>query len=48
MLRAIISDQGTHFDNQYFDALLKKDSIIHRLATAYHPQTSVQVEVSNR
>ena len=40
--------QGTHFDNRSFDALLKKYSIIHRLATSYHLQTSGQVEVSNR
>jgi len=46
--RAIISDQGTHFNNQSFDALQKRYSIIHRLATPYHPQTSSQVEVSNR
>ena len=43
-----ISDQGTHFDNRSFDALLKKYSIIHRLATSYHPQTKGQVKVSNR
>jgi len=48
MLRLIISDQGTHFDNRFFDFLLKRYSIIHRLATPYHPQTSSQVEVSNR
>jgi len=48
MPRAIISDQGTHFNNWSFDALLKRYSIIHRLATPYHPQTSGQVEVSNR
>ena len=40
MPRAIISDRGTHFDNHSFDALLKKYSIIHRLTTTYHPQTS--------
>ncbi|XP_063941295.1 uncharacterized protein LOC135149498 [Daucus carota subsp. sativus] len=46
--RAIISDQGTHFKNRQFESLLKKYSITHRLATPYHPQTSGQVEVSNR
>ena len=40
MPQAIISDQGTHFTNRSFDALLKKYSIVHRLATPYHPQTS--------
>ena len=48
MLKPIISDRGTHFDNRYFDSLLKKYSIIHHLPTAYHPQISSQVEVSNR
>jgi len=48
MPRLIISDQGTHFDNRSFDALLKRYSIIHCLATPYHPQTSGQVEVSNK
>lgn len=46
--RAIISDQGKHFRNQPFASLLKKYSITHKLATSYHPQTSGQVEVSNR
>ena len=40
MPHTIISDPGTHFNNRSFDALLKRYSIIHRLATAYHPQTS--------
>ena len=46
--RAIISDQGTHFNNRTFDALLKRYLIVHRLTTLYHPQTSGQVEESNR
>lgn len=46
--RAIISDEGTHFINRAFDALLAKYNITHRVATAYHPQTSGQVEISNR
>ena len=48
MPRAIISDQGTHFANRSFDALLKQYSIVHSLATPYHPQTSGQVKVPNR
>ncbi|GJU86014.1 reverse transcriptase domain-containing protein [Tanacetum coccineum] len=31
-----------------FDAVMSKYGVTHRLATAYHPQTSGQVEVSNR
>ena len=46
--RAIISDNGTHFCNRSFEALMKKYSITHKLSTPYHPQTSGQVEVSNR
>ena len=45
---AIISDWGTHFCNYSFASLMKKYNIIHKLATPYHPQTSGQVEVSNR
>ena len=46
--RTIISDGGTHFCNRSFEALLKRYSITHRVSTPYHPQTSGQVEVSNR
>ncbi|GJW45252.1 reverse transcriptase domain-containing protein [Tanacetum coccineum] len=46
--RAIISDRGTHFCNDKFDKVMSKYEVIHRLPTAYHPQTSGQVEVSNR
>jgi len=46
--RALISDEGTHFLNQKMEALLKKYNVHHRIATPYHPQTSGQVEVSNR
>nr|GEX80814.1 reverse transcriptase domain-containing protein [Tanacetum cinerariifolium] len=44
----IISDCGTHFFNDQFANLMLKYSVTHRLATAFHPQTSGQVEVSNR
>ncbi|GJS17773.1 reverse transcriptase domain-containing protein [Tanacetum coccineum] len=46
--RAIISDRGTHFCNDQFLKVMLKYGVTHRLATAYHPQTSGQVEVSNR
>ncbi|XP_027193495.1 uncharacterized protein [Cicer arietinum] len=46
--RALISDEGTHFLNRNMEYLLKKYNVRHRVATPYHPQTSGQVEVSNR
>ncbi|GJT10922.1 reverse transcriptase domain-containing protein [Tanacetum coccineum] len=45
--RAIISDRGTHFCNDQFAKVMLKYGVTHRLSTAYHPQTSGQVEVSN-
>nr|GEX99189.1 reverse transcriptase domain-containing protein [Tanacetum cinerariifolium] len=45
---AIISDRGTHFCNDQFAKVMLKYGVTYRLATAYHPQTSGQVEVSNR
>ncbi|GKC79408.1 reverse transcriptase domain-containing protein [Tanacetum coccineum] len=46
--RAIISDRGTHFCNDQFAKVMLKYGVTHLLSTAYHPQTSGQVEVSNR
>nr|GEX71841.1 reverse transcriptase domain-containing protein [Tanacetum cinerariifolium] len=46
--RAIISDRGTHFFNDQFEKVMLKYGVTHRLSTAYYPQTSGQVEVSNR
>nr|GFC15082.1 reverse transcriptase domain-containing protein [Tanacetum cinerariifolium] len=43
--RAIISDCGTHYQ---FAKVMLKYRVTHCLYTAYHPQTSGQVEVSNR
>nr|GEX17215.1 reverse transcriptase domain-containing protein [Tanacetum cinerariifolium] len=46
--RAIISDRGTYFCNDKFAKVMSKYGVTHHLATAYHPQTSGQVEVLNR
>ncbi|XP_019229748.1 PREDICTED: uncharacterized protein LOC109210744 [Nicotiana attenuata] len=46
--RALISDEGTHFRNRLLNNLLAKYGVRHRVAMTYHPQTSGQVEVSNR
>nr|GEX61632.1 reverse transcriptase domain-containing protein [Tanacetum cinerariifolium] len=46
--KAIISDRGTHFCNDQFTKVMQKYGVTHRLTTPYHPQTSGQVEVSNR
>nr|GEV02052.1 reverse transcriptase domain-containing protein [Tanacetum cinerariifolium] len=43
-----MSDRGTHFYNDKFAKVMSKYGVTHRLATAYHPQTSGQVEVLNR
>nr|GEZ63659.1 hypothetical protein [Tanacetum cinerariifolium] len=45
--RDIISDRVTHFCNDQFIKVMLKYGVTHRLATAYHPQTSGQVVVSN-
>nr|GEV89503.1 hypothetical protein [Tanacetum cinerariifolium] len=46
--RAIISDRGTYFCNEQFAKVMLKYGVTYHLSTAYHPQTSGQVEVSNR
>ncbi|RDX78034.1 Gag-Pol polyprotein, partial [Mucuna pruriens] len=45
---ALTSDQGSHFCNRAMSALLHKYGVVHRIATAYHPQTNGQAEVFNR
>nr|GEU74737.1 hypothetical protein [Tanacetum cinerariifolium] len=46
--RAIISDRMSHFCTDKFGKVMSKNGVTHRLATAYHPQTSGQVEVLNQ
>ncbi|GJU57311.1 reverse transcriptase domain-containing protein [Tanacetum coccineum] len=45
---AIISDRGTHFCDDQFAKVMLKYGVTHRLSIVHHPQTSGQVEVSNR
>nr|GEV55833.1 reverse transcriptase domain-containing protein [Tanacetum cinerariifolium] len=47
-LKAIISDIGTHLCNDQFTKVMSKYGVTHRLSTSYHPQTSGQVELTNR
>jgi hypothetical protein len=46
--RTIISDGGSHFCNRQFEKLMSKYGVTHKIATPYHPQTSGQVELTNR
>jgi transposase InsO family protein len=46
--KALISDRGTHFCNALLEKALSRYGVHHKLATPYHPQTSGQVEVTNR
>nr|GEU66484.1 reverse transcriptase domain-containing protein [Tanacetum cinerariifolium] len=45
--KVIISDRGTHFCNDQFAKVMSKYGVTHRLLTAYHPQMSDHVEVTN-
>lgn len=46
--RALISDEGTHFLNKLMENLLSKYNVKHKISIPYHPQTSGQVEITNR
>jgi transposase InsO family protein len=43
-----MTDGGSHFIHGGFRKTLARYDINHRIAFAYHPQTSGQVELSNR
>jgi len=43
-----MSDNGAHFIEKKVGALLKKYGVHHKHELGYHPQTSGQVEISNR
>src|SRR4051812_34014229 len=46
--RYLMIDGGSHFIHGGFRKTLAKYDVNHRIASAYHPQTSGQVELSNR
>ncbi|XP_062099809.1 uncharacterized protein LOC133805655 [Humulus lupulus] len=46
--RARLSDEGTHFANKIFDALMAKYGVRHKMALAYHQQSNGQAEISNQ
>ncbi|GJT77394.1 putative nucleotidyltransferase, ribonuclease H [Tanacetum coccineum] len=48
MPKALISDRGTHFCNKIMEKTIKRYGVSHRFSTSYHPQTSGQVENTNR
>ncbi|KAK8595276.1 hypothetical protein V6N13_123156 [Hibiscus sabdariffa] len=45
---ALISDEGSHFDNKLTAKALQRYGVPHRIGTAYHPQTNGQAEIFNR
>ncbi|KAA0047719.1 hypothetical protein E5676_scaffold648G001860 [Cucumis melo var. makuwa] len=47
-LRVFIRDEKFHFIDHTIGKLLVKYNIIHKVATAYHPQTNGQTKVSNK
>ncbi|XP_021715734.1 uncharacterized protein LOC110683650 [Chenopodium quinoa] len=46
--KAVISDNGSHFVHNAFQKMLRKHGVHQRFGLPYHPQSSGQVEVSNR
>src|SRR3954463_16511082 len=46
--RYLMTDGGSHFTHGDFRKALDKYVVNHRIASPYHPQTSGQVEVTNR
>ncbi|GJT78435.1 reverse transcriptase domain-containing protein [Tanacetum coccineum] len=45
---ALISDMGGHFCNHQLEKALQRYGVTYRFSTVYHPQTSGQVENTNR
>ncbi|GJU73478.1 reverse transcriptase domain-containing protein [Tanacetum coccineum] len=48
MPKPLISDRGNHFCNKIMEKTMKRYKVNHRFSTSYHPQTSGQVENTNK
>jgi hypothetical protein len=48
VLRIVISDGTSHFNDRTFQKALAEVGVDHRIATPYHPQTSGQAETLNK
>ncbi|GKD70195.1 reverse transcriptase domain-containing protein [Tanacetum coccineum] len=48
MPKALISGRCTHFCNKIMEKTMKRYGVSHHFSTSYHPQTSGQVENTNR
>ena len=46
--RYLMTDEGSHFIHGAFRKVLAKYDVNHRVSSPYHPQTSGQVELTNR
>ena len=46
--RYLMTDGGSHFIHSAFPKMLAKYDVNYRIASPYHPQSSGQVELSNR
>ena len=46
--RTIISDEGSHFENNFVSKLMSIYGIRHVMGLAYHPQSNGQVKIFNR
>ena len=48
VLQVVINDEGSYFIERKFKAILKKYGVQHRVGLSYQPQTSGQIEISNK
>ncbi|GJV35808.1 putative nucleotidyltransferase, ribonuclease H [Tanacetum coccineum] len=48
ILKALISDRGTHFCNHQMEKAMKWYGVVHQFSTEYHPQTNGKVQNMNQ